>query len=96
MNREESYQDFVAESFFDGGTLVLYTRPDGRTRVSVGGWIDRSVEFDTRNAAVKFVKHCAHGLPMQYTKSITGTGKNLTKVRLCFMDGWATMNTEGF
>jgi hypothetical protein len=96
MNREESYQDFVAESFFGGGTLVIYTRQDGRTGVWVDGWNDRSVEFDTRNAAVKFVKHCAHGLPMQYNKRTNGKGRELTRVRLCFMDGWATMNTEGF
>jgi hypothetical protein len=91
--------DVVADAFFAGDTLFVYTAHDGKTTVRISGnegfMAGNQVTFDTRNAAIKFVKDAANGLPMQYTKSTTGTGRVLTKVRLCFMDGWATMNTNG-
>jgi hypothetical protein len=92
--------DAVANAFFAGDTLVLYTAHDGKTTVRISGnegfMAGNQVTFDTRNAAIKFVKDAAHGLPMQYNKQTnTYTRRELTRVRLCFMDGWATMNTNG-
>ncbi len=90
--------DVVADAFFAGNTLVLYTAHDGSTTVRVSGnegFMGKQVTFDTRNAAIKFVKDAANGLPMQYNKRTNGKGRELTSVRLCFMDGWATMNTSG-
>ncbi len=88
--------DAVADAFFDGCTLRIFpTEYNGRTIVCVEGHWNMQVSFDSRNAAIKFVKDAAHGMPMQYTKRTNpNNGKVLVRVRLSFMDGWATLNTE--
>ena len=90
--------DCVADAFLNGDTLVLYTAHNGMTTVSVDGnegSMGKQVTFTTRKDAIQFVKDTANGMPMQYNKRTNGRHKELTMVRLCFVHGWATMNTDG-
>jgi len=90
--------DCVAEAFLNGDTLVLFTAHNGATTVRVDGnegFMGKQVTFATRRDALQFVKDTANGMPMQYNKQTNAKNRELTKVRLCFVHGWATMNTDG-
>jgi hypothetical protein len=87
--------DYIAHAFCKGDTLVLFTADNGLTTVRLFGDSFFQVVFTTRKDAVQFVKDTANGMPMQYNKRTNASNKELTMVRLCFVHGWATMNTDG-